>query len=256
MSVTARGLAKEFPGPPAVPALSPLDLHIDAGEAVSVVGPSGCGKSTLLRLIAGLEAPTMGELEIGDEPVSIERGRATANLSYVLQDPTLLPWRNVHDNASLPLQLAHWPGSVIAEQASAALDLVGLGSEGRLYPHQLSGGMRMRVSIARALSSRPGLLLMDEPFGALDEISRQALNGELQRLWREQGFTLVFVTHSVQEAVFLGQRVIVLSPRPARMVSEHKVEFAFPRAPELRTSNEFSQLMRQVSKNLHGGTVP
>lgn len=235
--VVAAELDKHFPS--GVQALRDLNLAISRGQFVSIVGPSGCGKSTFLRLVAGLDAPTSGQLRVGDhDPLG---------LAFVFQDATLLPWRSVADNVTLPLELRR-----AADDAHVAqtLALVGLTDFAAAYPAQLSGGMRMRVSIARALVTRPQILLLDEPFGALDEITRQRLNEELSRLWQEDGWTGLFVTHNVSEAVFLSQRVLVLSARPGRILADIPIPFPYPRSPYLRSAPEFIRLAQGISRQL------
>ncbi len=235
--VVATGLDKCFPS--GVQALHDLNLAISRGQFVSIVGPSGCGKSTFLRLVAGLDAPTSGQLRVGDhDPLG---------LAFVFQDATLLPWRSVARNITLPLELRR-----AADDAHVAqtLALVGLTDFAAAYPAQLSGGMRMRVSIARALVTRPQILLLDEPFGALDEITRQRLNEELSRLWQEDRWTGLFVTHNVSEAVFLSQRVLVLSARPGRILADIPIPFPYPRSPYLRSAPEFIRLAQGISRQL------
>ena len=196
--------------------LQHIDLTIAKGEFVSLIGPSGCGKSTLLKLISGLTAATDGSIQVdGMTPVN-----ARETISYIFQDATLLPWRTVTSNVGLGLELEGVSREVRKQKVQSLLDLVGLAHVARSYPRQLSGGMKMRVSVARALATRPRLLLLDEPFGALDEMTRDRLNEELLRLKTEQNWTAVFVTHSVAEAVFLSTRVIVLAPSPGRIAQE------------------------------------
>jgi len=244
--VSASNLGKRFAS--GVEALARVDLEIRRGEFVSIVGPSGCGKSTLLRLVAGLTRPTDGSLTVdGQSPLEARRTRQ--ELAYVFQEATLLPWRTVAQNVALPLELRGQQDSAAVDQV---LELVGLADFARAYPRQLSGGMRMRVSIARALITRPDLLLLDEPFGALDEITRQRLNEELLRLWESERWTGLFVTHSVYEAVFLSQRVLVMSARPGRLIADIAVPFAHPRLPDLRTAPEFNRLAGEVSRQLQG----
>jgi len=243
----ASGLGLTFPEGHA--ALGDVTFSLAAGEFVTLVGPSGCGKSTLLKLIAGLLQPTRGELEMpGDQPGN---GVRTA---FVFQDPRLLPWRSAADNVRLPLELANAARSVQDDRIAETLALVGLtAQDATKTPRMLSGGMRMRVSLARALATVPDLLLLDEPFGALDDILRQQLNEELLRLWRRQGWSAVFVTHNVSEAVFLGDRVLVMSPAPSRIAHEVKVPFGHPRTTELRARGEFAQLAGEVSALLREG---
>lgn len=227
-------------------ALRDVSLAIRPGEFVSLVGPSGCGKSTLLRLMAGLLEPTTGTVTVGD--VSPVQARRDAHkLAFVFQDPTLLPWRTVAGNIRLPLELE---GISRAEQDVAVRDsltLIGLTqADAAKQPHMLSGGMRMRVSLARSLVTNPSLLLLDEPFGALDDILRQQLNEELLRLRAEKNWTAVFITHNVSEAVFLSTRILVMSAAPGRLVSEIAVPFDFPRSPKLRADAKFATLTGTV----------
>ncbi len=231
-------------------ALTELSLQIRAGEFVSVVGPSGCGKSTLLRMIAGLIDPTVGELTVAGLAPAEARRRAQ-QVAFVFQDPTLLPWRNVADNIRLPLELE---GASLSEQDQSILKslmLIGLSlSDAVKFPRMLSGGMRMRVSLARALVTGPDLLLLDEPFGALDEITRQRLGEDLLGIWTQKRWTAVFVTHNVAEAVFLSERILVMSSGPGQIVAEIAVPFPYPRSPELRADAEFARLTGQVSRQL------
>jgi NitT/TauT family transport system ATP-binding protein len=224
-------------------ALSGVDLDVDRGDFVTVVGPSGCGKSTLLRIASGLECATGG---ITDVP-------AAARVGYVFQDATLLPWRTVRRNVELLAELHRRPRRERAAAAQAAIDLVGLtGFEGHL-PRALSGGMRMRTSLARSLVLDPDLFLFDEPFGALDEITRERLNDELLRLFTARRFAALFITHSVSEAVYLSTRVLVMSGRPGRIVAAYDVPFGHPRDPQLRFTPEFARLCGVVSTALRGG---
>ncbi len=235
--IVAAGLNKYFPS--GVQALRDLDLEIGRGQFVSIVGPSGCGKSTFLRLVAGLDDPTSGELRVeGHDPLG---------LAFVFQDATLLPWRSVAHNITLPLELRHADAD---ERVAQTLELVGLTDFAAAYPAQLSGGMRMRVSIARALVTRPQILLLDEPFGALDEITRQRLNEELLRLWQEDHWTSLFVTHNVSEAVFLSQRVLVMSARPGHLLADVPIPFPYPRSPYLRSAPEFIRITSEISRQL------
>ena len=245
--VSAQQLFKRFEG--GIEALAGIDLKIGGGEFVSIVGPSGCGKSTLLRLIAGLISPTSGTLTIDDQS-PVEARSSRQDLAYVFQDATLLPWRTVEKNVALPLELRRQSRSQAALLVAQILELVGLKDFSRSYPWQLSGGMRMRVSLARALVTRPGLLLLDEPFGALDEITRQRLNEEVLRLWEQDRWTGIFITHNVYEAVFLSQRVLVMSARPGRLLADIAVPFAHPRNPELRAASEFVRIAEEASNHL------
>jgi NitT/TauT family transport system ATP-binding protein len=230
--------------------LERLDLRIQKGEFVSLIGPSGCGKSTVLKLIAGLTPPTEGTIKIdGMTPTN-----ARETLSYIFQDPTLLPWRPVEQNVGLGLELEGVSKLRRQEKTAALLKLVGLENVAKFYPRELSGGMKMRVSIARALATNPTLLLMDEPFAALDEMSRNRLNEELLRLKSEQGWTGVFVTHSVEEAVFLSSKVIVLAPHPGRVHKVFTIDQPFPRTANLRETPEFGALVAKVSSTLRSAT--
>ncbi|MDB5338971.1 MAG: transporter ATP-binding protein [Planctomycetaceae bacterium] len=236
-----------FPGP--VQALDGTSFQLQRGELVSVVGPSGCGKSTLLRLIAGLIANTSGSLQIAGQS-AMEARRHGLHIGFVFQDATLLPWRTIQDNIRLPLELLRVPRSEHAPRIREALELVGLLDFARALPNQLSGGMRMRAALVRALITRPELLLLDEPFGALDEITRQRLNEDLLALWQSQKWSGVFITHNVYEAVFLSQRVLVMSPRPGKLIADVPIPFEFPRTPELRGTAEFAKLAAEVSSLL------
>jgi len=240
------GVSKTYGSNP--PVLQQIDLTIAKGEFVSLIGPSGCGKSTLLKLISGLTNATSGSILVdGMTPVN-----ARETISYIFQDATLLPWRTVTSNVGLGLELEHVAREVRKQKVDALLELVGLTHVARAYPRQLSGGMKMRVSVARALATRPRLLLMDEPFGALDEMTRDRLNEELLRLRAEQDWTAVFVTHSVAEAVFLSTRIIVLAPSPGRIAQEVNINFPFPRTSVTRESPEFESYVTQVSRSLRG----
>jgi NitT/TauT family transport system ATP-binding protein len=227
-----------------VTALDGIDLCIHRGEFLSLLGPSGCGKSTLLRIIAGLSAPSSGIRRL-----SLETDRA-GRIGFVFQDPTLMPWSTVFDNVLLPFRLAGRIGPRERERAAAEIRSVGLAGFEQTYPRQLSGGMRMRVSIARALVTDPDLLLLDEPFAALDEITRMALNDDLMRLWESRRPTVVFVTHSVFESVYLSTRIAVMTPRPGHIVAELPVELPQPRERALRTSACYAALCATVSEQL------
>lgn len=241
--VVAAGLSKHFRS--GVQALRDLDLAIGRSQFVSIVGPSGCGKSTFLRLVAGLDAPTGGTLGV--------HSRDPLGLAFVFQDATLLPWRSVAHNITLPLELRR---EAAEERVAQTLELVGLSDFADAYPAQLSGGMRMRVSIARALVTRPQILLLDEPFGALDEITRHRLNEELSRLWQEDRWTGLFVTHNVSEAVFLSQRVLVMSARPGRILADVAIPFPYPRSPYLRSTPEFIRIANGISRQLARADAP
>jgi len=232
-----------------VTALDGIDLDIHRGEFLSVLGPSGCGKSTLLRIIAGLTEPNSGVRRLlleTDRAGRIPVGR----IGFVFQDPTLMPWSTVTDNVLLPFRLAGRVGHAERERAAAEIGSVGLAGFERAYPRQLSGGMRMRVSIARALVTKPDLLLLDEPFAALDEITRMALNDDLMRLWESRRPTVVFVTHSVFESVYLSTRIAVMTPRPGHIVAELPVDLPQPRERSLRTSPRYAALCTTVSEQL------
>jgi NitT/TauT family transport system ATP-binding protein len=234
-------------------ALRDLSFSVHQGEFVSVVGASGCGKSTLLRIIAGLGDATGGQILV--EGMTPQKARQSkGEMTFVFQDPTLLPWRTVLSNVELPLELRGSTRSERREAAVAALALVGLTGFDGVYPRELSGGMKMRVSLARALAVNPRLLLMDEPFGALDEITRQRLNEELLRIWADGNRTIVFITHSVFEAVFLSTRIVTMSPRPGRIVDDLAIDLPAPRTAELRTSLPFMQYAARVSASLNAAS--
>ncbi len=211
--------------------LAHLNLAVQAGELVTLLGPSGCGKSTTLRLLAGLETPSSGTVAVP--------ARKPGQVGFVFQDPTLLPWATVADNVLLPLRLQKMQAAEARRRCTDVMRLVGLADFARAYPHQLSGGMRMRVSIARALAPRPRLLLMDEPFAALDEISRFRINDDLLRLKKELKTTIVFVTHSVYESVYLASRIAIMAVRPGRVTEEIAIDPPLPRGADLRTSAAF-----------------
>ncbi len=233
------GVTKTFAN--GVKALGPVDLDIRAGEFLSLVGPSGCGKSTALRVIAGLLEPSAGKVEWPE---------ARPRIGFVFQDPTLMPWATARDNVRLPLDLAHVPRTAADKKVNAALARVGLDGFADAYPRALSGGMRMRVSIARALAAEPQLLLMDEPFAALDELTREQLNEDLLKLWREDRMTIVFVTHSVYESAFLSTRVAVMTPRPGRIATTLDLAPPPVRNHAWRLTPEFSQSAARVSRAL------
>ena len=230
-------------------ALAGIDLTIFPGEFVSLLGPSGCGKSTLLKLIAGLAAPSSGMIDWPQSTYTAD-GSPEPALGFVFQEPTLLPWRTTADNVQLPLLLAGVNRQEARERVSEALAQVGLSTFADSYPRQLSGGMKMRVSIARALVMRPKILLMDEPFAALDEITRTKLNDELLQLFARQGLTVIFVTHSVYESVYLSSRIVVMTTRPGRVTAEIPIEVNYPRPEEFRTSPLYNEHCRLVSAAL------
>ena len=248
--VSARGVSKTF-AKAGVTALQGIDLEVERGEFISLIGPSGCGKSTLLRVIGDLVEPSGGELLVNGKPA--HRARLDRDYGIVFQAAVLYDWRTVAKNISLPLELLGWSRARRAERVAQMLALVELEGFEKHYPWQLSGGMQQRVSIARALSFSPALLLMDEPFGALDEMTRERLNDELLRIWAETGSTVIFVTHSISEAVYLSTRVVVMSPRPGRITSVVPVDLPQPRTFETREDPRFFELVTQVREALHGG---
>jgi len=229
-------------------ALKDINLEIQPGEFISLIGPSGCGKSTLLRLIADLLQPTSGELVIkGKTP---ERARVEQDYGFVFQAATLYEWRTVIKNVELPLEIMGFPKVIRKQKAQEMLELVELGNFGNHYPWQLSGGMQQRVSIARALCFEPSLLLMDEPFGALDEFTRERMNMELLKIWQQTGITVVFVTHSIPESVFLSSRVVVMSPRPGKIAQIIDIDLPYPREFETRQTPQFYEKVAQVRELL------
>jgi len=230
-----------------VTALGPVDLQVARGEFVSLLGPSGCGKSTALRLIAGLTGPSSGRVRVSNRVSEAHAGHA---IGFVFQEPTLMPWASVCDNVRLPLKLAHVPVAEADQRIGEALAQVGLSEFAEAYPRELSGGMKMRVSLARALVTNPDILLMDEPFAALDEITRFRLNNDLLELWRKLRMTVVFVTHSVFESVYLSQRVLVMTERPGRISAEFRIDTPEPRVEEFRMSAGYAAYCREVSKAL------
>lgn len=251
--VVCEGVAKIFGT--AVEAVSPIDLRCDAGRTTALVGPSGCGKSTLLRMMAGLEEPSAGRVLIAGQPPSVTLRKA--DLAMAFQDPSLLPWRTVRQNIDLVLNLAGRPAK--AGEIDRLIRLVGLDGFGDTRPAELSGGMRQRAAIARALATRPALLLLDEPFGAVDELTRQQLAQDLPAIWEARGTTTVLVTHSVSEAVLLSDRVVVLSPRPARTLAEIVIDLPRPRPPSITRDPRFGAHVDQVFEVLFrapGETLP
>ena len=253
-AVRARGVGKVFPtGKGDVTALTGVDLEVGAGEFVSLIGPSGCGKSTLLRLIADLDAPTSGALEIFGKPA--RSARIDQDYGIAFQQAGLLPWRTVAANIALPLELRRRPKAEREARTAELVELVGLTEFTDRYPDQLSGGMQQRVAIARALASRPRLLLMDEPFGALDEMTRERLQSELARIAAETGAAVVFVTHSIPEAVFLSDRVVVMSPRPGRITTILTTGLGPARDEALRETPEYFAHVTAVREALHGTPV-
>jgi NitT/TauT family transport system ATP-binding protein len=241
VGIELRGIYKTFAGN--VQALAPIDLTIAPGEFVSILGPSGCGKSTLLRIIAGLERSDAGTLS----------ATARGAIAYVFQDAHLLPWRTVLGNVALPLALRGDRRDVRLSAAREAIDQVGLSDAVKRFPAQLSGGMRMRVSLARALVTHPHLLLLDEPFAALDEITRQRLDEQLYQLWRQHGMTVIFVTHSTSEAAYLSHRAIVLTRRPGRLMLDTPIELPTDRPASLRGEPAFARETRKLYDALERG---
>jgi NitT/TauT family transport system ATP-binding protein len=240
-----RSVGKSFPN--GTLALSDLNFDVRAGEFLCLLGPSGCGKSTALRIIARLSPPSQGSVEWLAQPMASEQ---TSRIGFVFQDPTLMPWASVFDNAALPLVLKDLPAQTIATRVTGALERVGLTKFAHVFPRELSGGMRMRVSIARALVTEPQLLLMDEPFAALDEITRFKLNNDLLQAWQATGTTIAFVTHSVFESVYLSSRILVMSARPGRIFAELAIEAPYPRDQNFRTSAEYAAYCRRASTAL------
>jgi NitT/TauT family transport system ATP-binding protein len=234
-----------------VDALSNVSLQIADGEFVSFIGPSGCGKTTMLRVIADLQQPTLGTLLVNG--VSAEQARLERRYGYVFQAPALFPWRTIEKNLKLPLEIMGFSDSEQAQRAARYLALVNLTGFERKFPWQLSGGMQQRVSIARALSFDPALLLMDEPFGALDEIVRDHLNEQLLQLWGKTGKTVLFVTHSIPEAVFLSSKIVVMSPRPGRIIDIIDCNFPRDRTLEIRETPEFLKIAQRVRVGLRAG---
>jgi len=228
------------------PVLQDIDLVIDRGEFVTLLGPSGCGKSTMLKLVAGLEPITSGQIQVN----GLEPRNARQMVSFVFQEATLLPWRTVERNVALALELEGRSHEDALRTTSRLLQLVGLTDVSQSYPRALSGGQKMRVSIARALATKPRLLLMDEPFAALDEMNRDRMNEEILRLREAGNWTVLFVTHSVAEAVFLSSRVVVLSPHPGRIAHTISIDLPYPRTAELRETREFDALVNQASRLL------
>jgi len=247
--VSIANVSKQFKG--GTVALRDIDLEIEAGEFVSLIGPSGCGKSTLLRIVGDLIQPSAGSVTVNGKPA--RKAREDHDYGIVFQDAVLYDWRTVSKNIALPLELAGRPRDERRAKVQQMLELVELQGFGDHHPWQLSGGMQQRVSIARALSFDPALLLMDEPFGALDEMTRERLNLELLRIWEETGSTVVFVTHSISEAVFLSTRVAVMSARPGRISDVIPIDLAQPRTGATREDPRFFELVTQVREALHLG---
>jgi NitT/TauT family transport system ATP-binding protein len=248
--IALRGVVKRYRG--AAVALQGISLNVERGEFVTFLGPSGCGKSTLLKLVSGLSPVSEGTVEVN----GMTPANARELMSFIFQDATLLPWRTVEQNVGLGLEIEHAASELRKERVAQMLELVRLGPVARRYPRQLSGGMKMRVSIARALVSRPRILLMDEPFAALDDMSRDRLNEELLRLYAEQKWTVLFVTHSVSEAVFLSSRIVILAAHPGRVAHEVQVDLPWPRTAETRESPAFEEMVLHTSRLLRGVFQP
>jgi len=251
--VEIAGLSKTFevPDKGTMTALSGIDLSISQGEFVSLIGPSGCGKSTLLRLIGDLTEPTTGTVTVNGKPAP--QARTDRDYGIVFQAPVLFDWRTVEDNVRLPLELIGTDKATREARITQMLELVELTEFRRHHPYQLSGGMQQRVSIARALAFEPALLLMDEPFGALDEMTRERMNSEVLQIWAQTGITVVFVTHSIPEAVFLSSRVAVMSARPGRVTRLVDIDLPRPRTVETRESRRYFELVTKVREALRGG---
>jgi NitT/TauT family transport system ATP-binding protein len=242
-------LSAEKTYPNGTQALLPVDLTIEEGEFVTLLGPSGCGKSTLLKMVAGLLEPTDGRLQLWHKPVA-QLDESGKKMAFVFQSPTLMPWASVQTNVRLPLDLAGVPRQEADGRVAEALALVGLSKFASALPRALSGGMQMRVSIARGLVTQPDLLLMDEPFGALDEITRHKLDADLLDLWRKKKLTVIFVTHSIHEAVFLSSRVVMMAARPGRVVEQFTIDAPYPRTADFMVSPEFSRYAKQLQDSL------
>jgi len=240
-----RSVGKRFSSASA-PVLEGISLSVEKGEFVSIIGPSGCGKSTLLKLVAGLSPCSQGEIQVN----GMTPANAREIVSFIFQDATLLPWRTVQKNVALALELEGRTRDETAATTKNLLHLVGLSHVAQHYPRQLSGGMKMRASIARALATKPRILLMDEPFAALDEMTRDRMNEELLRLRAEHNWTALFVTHSVAEAVFVSSRIIVLAPHPGRIAHDLDIDLPYPRTSDLRESKEFDDLVNRTSRLL------
>ncbi len=247
--VSLRHIGKTFSN--GTVALHDMSLDIQSGEFVSLLGPSGCGKSTVLRIIAGLGHATTGRMTWADGENGPAANAQDHHISFVFQEPTLMPWATVFGNVWLPLRLKGATKAEARDRVMEALAMVGLEAFETAYPRELSGGMKMRVSIARALVTQPRLLLMDEPFAALDEITRFKLNNDLLDLWQRFGFTVIFVTHSVFESVYLSNRIVVMAARPGRVVEDIPVNAPYPRGDEFRTSETYNAFCRTASESLH-----
>jgi NitT/TauT family transport system ATP-binding protein len=239
-----------LPGGGSTIAVEDIDLTVAPGEFVSLIGPSGCGKSTLLRIVADLIRPTSGLAQVNGK--SAHQARLDRDYGMVFQAPVLFDWRTVEANVRLPLEILGTEAGERERRVQEMLELVELSGFTRHYPHQLSGGMQQRVAIARALSLQPALLLMDEPFGALDEMTRERLNAEVLRIWSQTGTTIIFVTHSIPEAVFLSTRVVVMSPRPGRVTNVVTIDLPQPRNEQTRETERYFELVTEVRESLRG----
>ena len=251
-AVRLSGVEKVFPvkdGEPTV-ALTGIDFEVGQREFISLIGPSGCGKSTLLRAVGDLISATEGTVEVNGK--SAHQARLDRDYGMVFQAPVLFDWRTVEANVRLPLEVTGYPKGQREALVKEKLELVELGNFAKHYPHQLSGGMQQRVAIARALALQPSLLLMDEPFGALDEMTRERLNSELLDIWSETGTTVIFVTHSIPVAVFLSSRVVVMSPRPGRIAETIDIDLAYPRDEQTREEDRYYELVTEVREALRG----
>jgi NitT/TauT family transport system ATP-binding protein len=246
-AVEIRSAEKTYPN--GTQALLPVDLSIAEGEFVTLLGPSGCGKSTLLKMVAGMLEPSDGRLLVWRKPVS-QLHNSTRKMSFVFQSATLMPWASVQTNVRLPLDLAGVPRKEADARVTESLALVGLEKFADALPRALSGGMQMRVSIARGLVTQPDLLLMDEPFGALDEITRHKLDADLLDLWRKKKLTVIFVTHSIHEAVFLSSRVVMMAARPGRVVEQFHIDEPYPRKADFMVTPEFARYAKQLQDSL------
>ncbi|HWC92190.1 MAG TPA: ABC transporter ATP-binding protein [Pseudolabrys sp.] len=249
-AIAVRHLAKDYgAGGNAIAALRDIDFSVGEGEFLSIVGPSGCGKSTLLKILAGLMPASSGEAKLNGTPIEGPR----RDIGMVFQSPVLFPWRSVLDNALLPVDVQRLGREQLLERAHALIALVGLSGFEHRYPWELSGGMQQRVALVRALIHDPALLLMDEPFGALDALTRESMNVELQRIWLDRRKTVVFVTHSTSEAVFLADRVMVMSARPGTIADMLKIELPRPRSLDVMTTEAFGTYVRRIRAGLNAG---
>lgn len=240
--LTLNRLSKSFEN--GVKALNDVSLKIQRGEFCSILGPSGCGKSTLLRLIAGLENPSSGSITFDDQ-------NQKPKIGFVFQEPHLLPWRSLFENIAIPLEIDRTPPEVLRDRVQSILSVVGLSDFAGSYPHQLSGGMKMRASVARALVDEPELLLLDEPFAALDEFTRQKLDEDLRDLWTRKKMTVLFVTHSISEAAFLSNRAIVLSKRPASVLADYQIQLSAPRTASLKLTEIFLKEVKNLTEAMN-----